>query len=102
VASRAARAAGPAGFFHVDAPTSGHARLRAPPPPRVTAPRRWALQRLAAEPSSAAAGAVPARYGYARVHASLAGLLTDPAVDAVVFATPSEHHEPRAVACLEA
>ena len=50
----------------------------------------------------AAARDFAARYGYARVHGSLAEMLADPAVDAVVLASPSEHHEAQAVACLEA
>ncbi len=42
------------------------------------------------------------RYGYARVHGSLDEALADPAVDAVILATPSEQHEAQAIACLEA
>lgn len=42
------------------------------------------------------------RHGYSRSTDSLASALADPAVDAVILASPSEHHEAQAIACLEA
>lgn len=49
-----------------------------------------------------AARAFAARFGYRRWTVSLAEVLGDPEVDAVILATPSDQHEPQAVACLEA
>ncbi len=42
------------------------------------------------------------RFGYRRVAASLDEMLADPAVDAVIVATPSTEHEAQAIRCLEA
>ena len=49
-----------------------------------------------------AAAEFAARYGYRRWTTSLGEALADPAVDAVILATPSETHETQALACLEA
>ncbi|MDE2335620.1 MAG: Gfo/Idh/MocA family oxidoreductase [Rhodospirillales bacterium] len=51
-----------------------------------------------AEPAAAFA----ARYGYQGWTTSLEAALADPAVDAVILATPSELHEQQAIACLAA
>lgn len=49
-----------------------------------------------------AANAFAQRYGYRKVAGSLEEALADPAVDAVILATPSDQHEAQAVQCLEA
>lgn len=49
-----------------------------------------------------AAKAFAQRYGYRKVAGSLEEALADPAVDAVILATPSDQHEAQAVQCLEA
>lgn len=46
--------------------------------------------------------AFAARYAYRHVATDLATVLADPAIDAVILATPSELHEALAIACLEA
>ena len=47
-----------------------------------------------------AAAAFAQQYGYRRWTTSLAEALANPAVDIVVLASPSEHHEAQALACL--
>jgi 2-hydroxy-4-carboxymuconate semialdehyde hemiacetal dehydrogenase len=42
------------------------------------------------------------RHGYRKVAGSLEDALEDPAIDAVILATPSDLHEAQAIACLEA
>jgi 2-hydroxy-4-carboxymuconate semialdehyde hemiacetal dehydrogenase len=42
------------------------------------------------------------RYGYEKCTTSLDEALSDPEIDVVVLATPSEHHEAQAIHCLEA
>jgi 2-hydroxy-4-carboxymuconate semialdehyde hemiacetal dehydrogenase len=42
------------------------------------------------------------RYGYGKWTTSLEEALADPEIDMVVLASPSEHHEGQAIACLEA
>lgn len=42
------------------------------------------------------------RFGYRRWTLSLDEALADPAIDAVILATPSDQHEAQAIACLEA
>jgi 2-hydroxy-4-carboxymuconate semialdehyde hemiacetal dehydrogenase len=49
-----------------------------------------------------AAAEFAARHGYRRATDSLASALADPEIDAVILASPSEHHEAQAIACLEA
>lgn len=49
-----------------------------------------------------AAAEFAARHGYRRATDSLASALADPEIDAVILASPSEHHEVQAIACLEA
>ena len=49
-----------------------------------------------------AAQAFAERFGYRRWTLSLEEALADPAVDAVILATPSDQHEAQAIACLEA
>ena len=49
-----------------------------------------------------AAAEFAARHGYRRATVSLASALADPEIDAVILASPSEHHEAQAIACLEA
>ncbi len=49
-----------------------------------------------------AAAEFAGRYGYRKWTDSLATALTDPEIDAVILASPSEQHEAQAIACLEA
>jgi 2-hydroxy-4-carboxymuconate semialdehyde hemiacetal dehydrogenase len=49
-----------------------------------------------------AAQAFAEKYGYRRWTLSLDEALADPAIDAVVLATPSDQHEVQAIKCLEA
>jgi 2-hydroxy-4-carboxymuconate semialdehyde hemiacetal dehydrogenase len=49
-----------------------------------------------------AAAEFAARHGYRRATDSMASALADPEIDAVILASPSEHHEAQAIACLEA
>ena len=49
-----------------------------------------------------AARAFAKRFGYRKWTLSLDEALSDPAVDIVVLATPSDQHEAQAIACLEA
>ena len=49
-----------------------------------------------------AAETFAARYGYRRWTISLDEALADPALDAVILATPSDQHEAQAIACLAA
>jgi 2-hydroxy-4-carboxymuconate semialdehyde hemiacetal dehydrogenase len=58
---------------------------------------RWLVGRRA-EPAREFAE----RYGYARATTELDEALADPALDAVIVASPSEHHAAHAVRCLEA
>ena len=52
--------------------------------------------------ADAPARAFAERYGYRKCTTSLAEALADPAVDAVILATPSELHETEAIQCLQA
>jgi 2-hydroxy-4-carboxymuconate semialdehyde hemiacetal dehydrogenase len=49
-----------------------------------------------------AAAEFAAKYGYQRSTTSLDDVLADPAIDAVILATPSEQHEAQAIRTLEA
>src|SRR4051794_22298178 len=49
-----------------------------------------------------AASEFAGRYGYQRWTVSLDEVLADPAIDAVILATPSEQHEAQAIRTLEA